>query len=92
MKIRERNEKLTKLKIFGKTNDLVGSSLLVRPLPSMVSLSLIPNLHSGIPDKYDFIATFPATCADKTCPKSIHRFTGRETHTKCLNVRYNATL
>lgn len=39
------------------------------PLLSITSLSLIPNLHSGIPERKDFMMTFPATWADKTCPE-----------------------
>ena len=47
--------------------DLLASSPDL-PLESTTILSLIPNLHSGMPDKYDFIMTLPATCALKTCP------------------------
>lgn len=39
-----------------------------RPFASITILSLMPNLHSGIPDKNDFITTLPATWADNTCP------------------------
>jgi hypothetical protein len=49
--------------------DRAGSSappLRPFPLASITILSLIPNLHSGIPDRYDFMTTFPATCADRT--------------------------
>lgn len=43
------------------------------PFASITILSLMPNLHSGIPDKYDFITTLPATWADNTCPvKNVH--------------------
>jgi len=52
--------------------DRAGSSLPpLRPFPfaSITILSLIPNLHSGIPERYDFMTTFPATCAERTWPK-----------------------
>lgn len=39
-------------------------------LLSMVILSFIPNLHSGIPERYDFIMTLPATWAESTCPEN----------------------
>lgn len=38
-----------------------NNKIIPSPLASITILSLIPNLHSGIPDKYDFMTTFPAT-------------------------------
>ena len=36
---------------------------------STTSLSFIPNLHSGIPDRKLFMTTLPDTCALRTWPK-----------------------
>lgn len=51
--------------------DLAGSESEVEPrfpfpFASITILSFMPNLHSGIPDRYDFITTLPATWADRT--------------------------
>ena len=56
---------------------------------SPIILSLSPNLHSGMPERYDFIAILPATWEDNTWPCwDINKFTLSRTSRKISLRRY----
>ena len=55
---------------------------------STTSLSFMPNLHSGIPDRKLFITTRPDTWALKTWPGKQTNNDASELHPSILHTRY----